>query len=106
MRQRQPRMTNPKYLAWLRTQRCACGCLRGPPCDAAHIRSGSGFHKKRHVGIGEKPDDMWAVPLTHACHMEQHAFGNEVNWWIDVKLKDPFLEAINHYRRFKQEQKK
>jgi len=38
--------------------------------------------------------------------MEQHAFGNEVNWWIDVKLKDPFLEAINHYRRFKQEQKK
>jgi hypothetical protein len=105
IRQRQPRTTDPKYLAWLRKQRCACGCLKGPPCDAAHLRAGSVEYDKRHVGIGEKPDDRWALPLTHACHMQQHDFGNEVEWWIDVKLKDPFAEAIKHYRRFKREQR-
>ena len=106
MRQRQPRTTNPKYLEWLRTQRCACGCLKGPPCDAAHIRSGSAKYEKRHVGLGEKPDDRWAVPLTHACHMEQHNYGSEIEWWINVKLKDPFELAIQHFWKFKQQRSK
>src|SRR4029077_14956625 len=105
MRQRQPRMTNPKYLAWLRLQRCACGCLRGPPCEAAHIRAASSFHNKRHVGLGEKPDDMWAVPLTHACHMAQHDHGSEVDWWVNVKQKDPFELAAHYYSRFKRQQR-
>jgi hypothetical protein len=93
-------MTNPKYLEWLRKQRCACGCGRGPPCDAAHLRAGSAKYEKRHVGLGEKPDDMWALPLTHACHMAQHQH-SEIDWWINIKLKDPFALAIEHYRRFK-----
>ena len=103
MRQRQPRMSDPKYLAWLRTQRCACGCLKGPPCDAAHLRAGSAKYQKRHVGLGEKPDDKWALPLTHACHMAQHEYGHEIGWWFDVKLIDPFALAIKHYKRFMRE---
>ena len=102
-RQRQPRMSDLKYLAWLRTQRCACGCLRGPPCDAAHLRAGSAKHHKRHVGLGEKPDDRWALPLTHACHMAQHEYGSEVGWWFDVKLIDPFTLAIKTYRKYMRE---
>src|SRR4029077_5920194 len=105
LRQRQPRMTNPQYLVWLRKQRCCCGCFQGPPCDAAHIRAGSAKYEKRHVGIGEKPDDMWAVPLKHSCHMLQHDYGSEVEWWTNVKQKDPFAEAVKHYRRFKREQR-
>ena len=105
-RQRQPRTIDPAYLVWLRTQRCACGCRKGPPCDAAHIRSGSGAYDKRHVGLGEKPNNKWAVPLTRICHMQQHDHGNEMEWWVNVKRKDPFALAIKYHRAFKREQKK
>jgi len=102
VRQRRPRTIDPHYLAWLRTQRCACGCLQGPPCDAAHLRSGSLVYDKRPTGIGEKPDSRWALPLTHDCHMKQHSYGSEIEWWTAVRCRDPFALALRHYRRFKQ----
>jgi hypothetical protein len=58
-------------------------------------------YDKRHVGLGEKPDDRWAVPLTHECHMAQHNHGNEISWWTNHRRKDPFALAIRHYRLFK-----
>jgi hypothetical protein len=72
-----------------------------PPCDAAHIRAGSFIYDKRDVGLGEKPDDKWALPLKHSCHMEQHQHGNELDWWRWRGVVDPFALAIKHYRRFK-----
>lgn len=105
LRQRRPRTTDKAYLEWLRTQRCACGCFGGPPCDAAHIRAESFIYEK-HNALGQKPDDRWALPLTHACHMQQHAHGNELDWWLMHGEHDPFKLAVRHYRRFKREQKR
>ena len=93
------RRKDDKYLAWLRTQRCACGCLRGPPCEAAHLRASSARYNKFNA-IGRKPDDEWALPLHRSCHRQQHAFGNELNWWLARGVSDPFALAIHYYFRF------
>lgn len=98
LRQRQPRLLNPAYLAWLRLQSCACGCLSLPPSDAAHIRAPSLIHGKEFTGR-QKPSDHWAVPLRHDHHMAQHAFGSEVEWWA-AHGKDPFRTAISYNRSY------
>lgn len=55
-------------------------CLRcGGPSEAAHVRMASAAHEK-HSGIGEKPSDMWALPLCHEHHMEQHREGENEFW--------------------------
>lgn len=95
-----PRLEDKGYLAWLRQQRCCCGCLQGPPCDAAHIRSASLKHGKTYTAKGRKPDDRWALPLKHAHHMAQHDFGNELVWWEQHRI-NPFELAIEMYKRFK-----
>ena len=100
IRPKQPRLRDPEYLTWLRWQRCACGCLRGPPCDAAHLRASSLRHNKPITGIGRKPDDKWALPLWHWCHMEQHRHGDEEGWWRERGI-DPFALCIETYKRFK-----
>jgi hypothetical protein len=100
LRQRRPRQTDPKYLAWLREQRCACGCLQGPPCDAAHLRASSHEYNKSS-GFGQKPDDKWALPLKHAHHMAQHAYGDELGWWRERGVVNPFALCIRYYRNYK-----
>jgi hypothetical protein len=101
LRQRQPRLREPKYLAWLRTQRCACGCLRGPPCDAAHLRASSLTYDKPLTGIGTKPDDRWALPLLHSHHMAQHRHpGGELAWWASRNVTDPFALCHVYYERY------
>jgi hypothetical protein len=90
-------LSDPGYLAWLRTLRCACGCLQGPPCDAAHLRTASFVHDK--TGGWGRPDDRWAMPLWHACHMKQHTM-NEISWWASRGVEDPFALAIEYYRRY------
>jgi hypothetical protein len=97
---RQPRRSDPAYLAWLRGQRCACGCLRGPPCDAAHLRVSSLAHGKTITGLGRKPDDRWALPLRHECHMDQHRNGDELGWWRSRGVADPFALCLDYYRQF------
>lgn len=101
LRQREPRVLCPGYLAWLRRQGCCCGCGSHAPSDAAHIRSGSILHGKRHTGMAEKPDDRWAVPLSRSCHMRQHAFGSERDWWCGHGI-DPFKLAIAYYGEYEQ----
>lgn len=100
-RQRQPRQTDEAYLKWLRTQRCACGCFQGPPCDAAHLRSRSYQHDKES-GWG-RPDDKWALPLKHQHHMQQHDHGDELGWWALRGVRDPFALCIEYYQRFKEQ---
>lgn len=90
MRQREPREHDEKYLKWLRRQPCCCGCQKAAPSDAAHIRAGSLRHDKRQSGLGEKPHDRWAVPLNRSCHIRQHAFGSELEWWSAHGVGDPF----------------
>jgi len=50
--------------------------------------------------MGQKPDDRWAMPLNHWCHMAQHANGDELGWWEQRGISDPFELAIEYYRRY------
>lgn len=56
--------------------------------QVAHLRYTDGRYGKRHVGLGEKPDDRWVVPLCPALHMmntgSQHHDGNEQLWWSEM----------------------
>jgi hypothetical protein len=104
VRQRSPRLIDDAYLIWLRQQRCACGCLQPPPCDAAHIRSGSlKYNKPPLAGMAMKPDDRWALPLKHAHHMAQHAHGDELGWWRAHGVNDVFALALDHVARYLKE---
>lgn len=100
LRQRRPRISDKAYLKWLRTQRCACGCFQGPPCDAAHVRASSWKYEKPITGVGQKPDDRWALPLRHSCHMRQHDYGNEQQWWAMHGVVDVFGLCIRYYERY------
>ena len=99
LRQRNPRVREPKYLAWLRLQGCACGCKSPPPSDAAHLRSASLKHHKEITGLGTKPSDQWALPLRHDHHMAQHAFGDEILWWGMHGIR-PHELALRYYCRY------
>jgi hypothetical protein len=105
MAQRRPRRRDPKYLAWLREQRCVCGCLQGPPCDAAHLRASSAKYNKPNAGVGQKPDDIWALPLLHSHHMRQHSHGDEVGWWAAHGIHDPWALCLRYYRAYQRDAK-
>lgn len=97
--QRQPRVRNNPYLAFLRRQCCIHpGCGRSP-CDPAHIRwapPGSGW---RYVGKGEKPDDTRCVPLCREHHDLQHTM-HERDYWGGVLGLDPVQTCADLYAAF------
>jgi hypothetical protein len=103
VRQRRVRQRDPGYLAWLRQQRCVCGCLQGPPCDAAHLRAASYRYDKPITGIAQKPDDKWALPLLHSHHMLQHQHGDELHWWALHGVADPFALCLRYYEAYQRE---
>lgn len=93
-KQRRPRVTDERHLAAIRSLQClVCGSA---PVEAAHIRTGSIKHGKRPVGVGERPSDLWTVPLCHRCHRTgpeaQHA-GNELAFYQRHRI-DPFATAL------------
>lgn len=100
LRQREPRQREPKYLAWLRTKGCCCGCRSAPPSDAAHLRAGSILADKRPTGLAEKPHDRWALPLRHDHHMAQHAFGDELLWFAMHGIIDPWRKCRQFYAAY------
>lgn len=101
LRQRQPRIENAAFLAFVREHRC-CACGRESHSQAAHIRMASIEYGKRETGLGEKPDDRWSVPLCVRCHLDdkhaQHHVG-ERKFWARLDI-NPFIVARNLYRRF------
>ena len=67
LRQRHPRIEDPKYLDAIRLLPC-CVCGVSGPSDAAHIRmGGAGWgiwgEGEQSTGMNVKPDDWRAVPL-------------------------------------------
>lgn len=102
LRQRQPRQEDVAFLAFVRRHRC-CSCQAPAPSQAAHVRMASAAHGKRSTGIGERPDDKWAVPLCADCHLDgaraQHRIGERA-FWAEVCV-DPFRVAEELYRDFK-----
>lgn len=94
VRQRQPRLYDPGYLAFLRKKPCCCGCGRAAPSEAAHIRIG--------LFAGQmKPHDKHAVPLNAWCHRlapdNQH--NGEAAFWERCG-KDPFELAAAFYDEY------
>ena len=87
------RIEDPGHLAFIRKLPSPVSGEYG--CEAAHIRAGSAVHRKKHTGLGQKPDDCWAVPLTPAEHKAQHS-ENELEWWRSHGV-DPFELAIKLY---------
>ncbi len=86
---RHPRRKSEKHLAWLRT---LPSLVRGEgPVEAAHIRYADFQRGKRQTGMGEKPDDMWAVPLAASAHRQQHSTSERRFW--EAHGIDPILIA-------------
>lgn len=105
LRQRDPRIKCPAFLAFVRRRPC-CVCGAPPPSQAAHIRFGNPDLGKRSAGIGEKPSDRWCTPLCADCHLDapdaQHRVG-ERNFWARVKI-NPFRMALDLYEQFERDE--
>ena len=76
-----PRIELPKYLAWIRKQRCAC-CASDVGVQPHHlIGYGNG-------GMGTKAPDFFAIPMCAVCHRELHdANGEDRTHWIFAQFK-------------------
>lgn len=91
LRQREPRIEDPAWLALVRQMPCrVCGY---PRSDPAHLRSAAPQYDKRQCGMGEKPDDWWVLPLCRTHHDEQHHRGDEMAWWASKGVLDPHASA-------------
>ena len=99
--QRDPRVEDKAFLAFVRRQRC-CVCGAPPPVQAAHIRMGSLAYGKRDTGRGERPSDCWTTPLCQSCHLDgpeaQHRVGEKRFW--QMHNLNPFAIAIRLYAEF------
>lgn len=95
VRQRDPRREDPKHLAYVRRQAC-CVCGKPGPSEAAHIRMRRSDLRK-DIGMGEKPHDMYTVPLCNWDHVSgpkaQHKM-NERIFWFELNQIDPFAIAL------------
>ena len=103
--QRQPRVKEPVYLAWVRRLPCvSCAVIisggymspsapRGGSTQAAHLRMS--IPGRPNPGMQQKPDDKWVTPLCASCHAEQHD-GSEQAFWDELEI-DPFAfcEALH-----------
>jgi hypothetical protein len=67
-------------------------CGENTTIEAAHIRFPRLEVGKRPVGTGEKPDDIWTVPLCGMHHREQHQRG-ELQFW-EAHNRDPLLVSL------------
>ncbi len=86
-----PRQRWAAYLAFIRGLPCViCG---NPHTEAAHLRMASRLAGKRQTGMGEKPDDRWALPLCSEHHREQHQ-GNELAFWLRYGIDWPAFLSL------------
>lgn len=72
------RRKEDSHLAFIRTLPCLVTGKR--PVEAAHVRYGDFRRGKYDTGAGEKPHDMWTVPLHPDEHRKQHSM-NERDYW-------------------------
>lgn len=94
LRQRHPRNRDNGHLDFIRSLRCAV-CGDNTSVEAAHIRSANRHYGKRHTGLGEKPDDLWTLPVCSRCHRKQHSM-NEVQFYQSRNI-DPWKLALSLY---------
>ena len=94
--QREPREVDERHLRAIR--QCPCVLCKAP-AEAAHVRFGSVFHRKRPTGLSERPSDRFSVPLCPRHHRladdSQHAMA-EATFWLEHNL-DPLEVAKRLY---------
>ena len=88
---KRPRQHSDKHLDFIRSLPC-CICGDDTTVEAAHIRFACAEVGKRMVGKGEKPDDIWTVPLCGEHHRTQHKIG-ERRFWHEFG-RDPIKIAL------------
>jgi hypothetical protein len=88
---REPRTHREKHLAFVRGLPCVV-CQNNIETEAAHVRMQCQRAGKRSVGKGEKPDDIWVVPLCGKHHRDQHHVG-EREFWALAGI-DPIFTAL------------
>jgi len=75
---KRPRDKNATHLAWVATlPSLVPGTGR---VDPAHIRFADPRYRKPAVGMGEKPDDRWVVPMSRSEHDRQHSMDEQAYW--------------------------
>jgi Protein of unknown function (DUF968) len=84
------RVKSPNYLDFIRSLPCVI-CGDNTTVEAAHIRFGDRRAAKRPTGMGEKPDDRWALPLCGKHHRKQHEIGERLFWYLSG---DPIFVAM------------
>lgn len=102
LRQREPRITDKAFLAFVHTKPC-CACGTFSDVQAAHLRRPCLERGKRATGLGERPNDFWSVPLCRGCHLDSpnslHRTSEEV-FFARLKI-DPFALAADLYEEFR-----
>lgn len=88
---RRPRRHDKAHLDFIRGLPCIV-CGDDTTTEAAHIRMADARAGKRYVGMGEKPDDMYVVPLCGKHHREQHKL-RESSFWDKIEI-DPIRAAL------------
>ena len=79
------------YLDFIRSLPCII-CGDNTSTEAAHIRFADRRAAKRPTGMGEKPDDVWTLPLCGRHHREQHSMGEHSFW--NIQGIDPIFLAL------------
>jgi len=100
-RQRQPRIHDHAYLAWLRRCPCIAGLYEFGTCEgptqAAHLRMN--IAGRQGPGMQRKPDDCWATPLCEKHHIRDQHTQSEAAFWGRLGV-DPFALASELYASF------
>lgn len=76
---KRPRQRNEAHLRFIRSLPCVV-CGDNTAIEAAHVRMPAPYLGKRQTGKGEKPDDIWTLPLCSKCHRDQHKHGELLFW--------------------------
>ncbi len=84
------------YLKWLHELPCVISGRVGEGVQSAHVRYGDIAYAKPQAGKGEKPDDVWCLPLWHELHAEQHSM-NELAFWESYGINDPLAICTRLY---------
>lgn len=104
------RISNKKYLKWLRTQPC---CMEGyiGPCSGDIIPCHQTLRiPERAKGIAQKDHDIYALPMCFNHHCIEGADGVETFWGILKKSPSENIDEIRalrilqHLTRFLSEQ--
>ena len=81
------------HLDFIRSLPCI-RCGNDIETEACHIRMADARIAKPITGIGIRPDDRFVLPMCGKHHREQHAAGNERQFWQVTSGLDPIIYAL------------